>query len=90
MANAEFEAVVDYYLVNAGPVVGRNFANATQQAVRLMLEYPEIGVRAYQEARRLVLQGFPYDLIYRVQGKDLVILAIACHSRRPGYWARRR
>jgi hypothetical protein len=39
---------------------------------------------------RLVLKRFPYDIVvFDYQSKTLV-LAIAHHSRRPGYWRGRR
>lgn len=36
--------------------------------------------------RRRVLQGFPYSLFFKVNTDEVVILAVAHHSRRPGYW----
>jgi len=35
------------------------------------------------------LHGFPFDLIYRLQGDKIVIIAVSNQSRRPGYWAGR-
>jgi hypothetical protein len=41
-------------------------------------------------ARRYILHRFPYGIIYRLLGDDVLeILAIAHHKRRPGYWGRR-
>jgi plasmid stabilization system protein ParE len=90
LASAELGEVVDYYLANAGAPVSRSFATAVSTAVRLMLEHPQIGVRTGVKARRLAVHGFPYDLVYRVAGETLVILAVSSHSRRPRYWAGRR
>ncbi|MBI3775205.1 MAG: hypothetical protein HY273_06575 [Gammaproteobacteria bacterium] len=36
--------------------------------------------------RRYVMQRFPYSLIYTVSSEEIRILAVAHHSRRPGYW----
>lgn len=90
LASAEFDEAVDYYLANAGAPVSRNFVTAVGAAVRLMLEHPQIGVRADTKARRLAVHGFPYDLVYRAEVGMLIILALSNHSRRPGYWAGRR
>ncbi len=37
-------------------------------------------------ARRFLMRRFPYIIPYRVTGGDIIILAIAHVSRRPGYW----
>lgn len=89
-AIAEFDAALDYYLLNAGPTISRDFASATLRAIELLLEHPLIGTATRQGTRRLVLQGFPFDLVYRLQGGMVTVLALASHNRRPGYWAGRR
>lgn len=90
LASAEYEEALDYYLAEASPAIARNLALAVAEALRLMSEHPQIGNRTHAKARRLVLHGFPYDLVYRVEASTLVILAVSSHSRRPGYWSRRR
>lgn len=37
-------------------------------------------------ARRLVLGRFPYDIVVRESSHEIIVVAIAHHSRRPGYW----
>ena len=34
----------------------------------------------------MVVEGFPYELIYQFEGTVAVIIAVAHSSRRPGYW----
>lgn len=41
-------------------------------------------------AKRLALKRFPYDMVVREGIEEIVIVAIAHQSRRPGYWRRRR
>jgi plasmid stabilization system protein ParE len=36
--------------------------------------------------RKRVLHRFPYSVIYEVQAASVVVLAVAHHRRRPGYW----
>jgi len=38
----------------------------------------------------MALTRFPYSLIYTESGDEIRILAVAHHSRRPGYWRGRR
>jgi toxin ParE1/3/4 len=37
----------------------------------------------------VVLNRFPFALIYRIERDEVQILAVAHHSRRPGYWRER-
>ena len=48
--------------------------------------YPRVG---HSNLRKAVLKRFPFDVIYRVEAAQIVILAIAHHRRRPAYWAGR-
>lgn len=40
-------------------------------------------------ARRLILERFPYDIVAIELSEEAVIIAVAHHSRKPGYWRRR-
>jgi toxin ParE1/3/4 len=37
-------------------------------------------------AKRIILRRFPYDLVVREYPDEYVVIAVAHHSRRPGYW----
>jgi hypothetical protein len=39
--------------------------------------------------RSRLLSRFPYGLVYRLNGDDALIIAVAHHARRQGYWTRR-
>lgn len=38
------------------------------------------------DIRRRILRQFPYSIFYIVEDDNVVIIAIAHHKRRPGYW----
>ncbi len=38
--------------------------------------------------RRCPVEGSPYQVIFEIQPDELVVLAVAQGSRRPGYWSR--
>lgn len=40
-------------------------------------------------AKRLILERFPYDLITIELTEEAVVIAVAHHSREPGYWRER-
>ena len=52
---------------------------------------PEVGnpMSADQKTRRLFVARFPYQIVYRVRPREIVIVALAHLKRRPGYWKHR-
>jgi toxin ParE1/3/4 len=61
-----------------------------EHSVSLLLEHPGLGMIWRNGKRRLVMRRFRYTLIYTVAGDQIRILAVAHHSRRPGYWRGRK
>ncbi|WP_239190188.1 type II toxin-antitoxin system RelE/ParE family toxin [Candidatus Nitrotoga sp. HW29] len=53
-------------------------------------QFATLGESGAHNTRSLPLHGFPYSLIYRLQDNTVCVIAIAHHSRRPGYWVGRR
>jgi len=49
-----------------------------------------MGTPAGSNTRRMAIHRYPYFIVYRVHAGRLHVLALAHHSRRPGYWAGRR
>jgi len=85
-AAEEFGAAAEYYDA-AAPGLGSRFALAVRRATDLALAHPSGGAeRGVAGARRLVVHGFPYEVVYRVRGEVLEVLAVAHLRRRPGYW----
>ncbi len=39
--------------------------------------------------RRVVLKRFPYVVVFSIVGDEILIVAVAHASRRPGYWQHR-
>lgn len=38
------------------------------------------------DAKRLVLERFPYEVVVIEWQEETIVIAIAHHSRKPGYW----
>lgn len=90
MAEVEYHEALDYYLLYASPAVSRNFATVISSTLALLFRHPVIGTQTRNQARRIPLHGFPFDLVYRLNRENIVIIAVANQSRRTGYWAGRR
>jgi plasmid stabilization system protein ParE len=92
-ANADVRAALRYYELHSDEVPGR-FLRAVMKAAKDVSlhpgRYPREEVSgSLREFRRFVLDDFPFSLIYEVKPDELIILAVAHHRRRSGYWRRR-
>ena len=87
-AEEEFLEAVSYYEVQM-PGLGERFAAEVRTAGTLLLEYPEIGQVMSQDLRKLVLDRFPYYLIYNISSETVYIVAVDHERRKPGYWETR-
>ena len=52
-------------------------------------DFPSAWPPASTGARRYMLPGFPYQIVYRVRGDEIQIIAVAHHKRKPRNWRRR-
>jgi toxin ParE1/3/4 len=68
---------------------GDNFLREVRAAIEEIAEYP-LRWPGSNLSRRRVLVKFPFTVHYRFDITELVVLAIAHHKRRPGYWTHRR
>lgn len=76
------------------PGLGAEFEQAVQAALDLLEEdiVPLVnmpGSSGQKGAKRLVLRRFPYDIVVLPFRGELIVVAVAHHSRRPGYWKAR-
>ncbi|MGI0024433.1 MAG: type II toxin-antitoxin system RelE/ParE family toxin [Nitrososphaera sp.] len=87
-AEEEFiEASLFYDLELLG--LGEGFISEVQRVTKLLVEKPEIGARIDEIFRRILLNRFPYSLIYSLEPERIWIVAVAHQRRRPGYWRSR-
>lgn len=89
-AGEEAERAAAWYM-NEQPVLGFDFERELTIAIGLLrhepipsVPYPRIAAR--HGVRRLILRRFPYDLVYVEREHGTMIVALAHHARRPGYW----
>ena len=88
-AIADMEATREFYQEHASTAVAARFLDQVERASNRLVERPFLGAPVTPLLRRLLLQQFPYSLIYQIDSEVVTILAVAAHRRRPGYWAKR-
>ena len=69
--------------------VGDRFIAAVVLAGAQLQAFPNSGQKLGRDVRRIIIKHFPYQLIYRVEGDEIVIYAVAHQKQRPGYWRKR-
>ena len=76
------------------PGLGAKFQNAIEAALDL-LEHDVVplasipGSAGAHRVQRLILRRFPYSVVVKEHDDELLVVAFAHHSKRPGYWRER-
>lgn len=89
-ASAEYLEGLGWYAAR-NVEVARRFRQAVRAAVVTLRERPRQWplvptVAERLGARRVLVQGFPYSLVYLDLDEETVVIAVAHGKRRPGYW----
>jgi len=69
--------------------LGNRFLESVRVALGTIEDFPDLGAPRKHGCRHLLLAKFPFDLVYTVEANSIVVLALAHHRRRPGYWRAR-
>ena len=89
-AAEELAAAVGWY-EDRRAGLGSEFFDATVRTLNRITEMPEAGSPFPNlNARRMLVAGFPYQVVYRIDGDDIRVIACAHLKRRPGFWRHRR
>jgi len=60
-----------------------------ERAVASIGESPMTWPKIEGELRRRLVQRFPFGILYYIESKEIVIVAVSHLKRRPGYWKKR-
>jgi len=82
-----FEAIRYYEREKRG--LGCKFAGRVREGIGQVVRFPHAWQRVEGGCRRYRLRRFPYGLVYRVLGDDVLFVAVMHLSRNPGYWLNR-
>ena len=84
-AGAEVDEAIAYF-DEQRESLGARFEEDLLNTVRLVTDHPFAGKLLTDSVRKFRFRRFRYNLIYVVDGDEILIVAVAHHSRRPGYW----
>lgn len=80
---------VDFYVSEGGAEAARELVLEVRRLAGVLTAWPRLGRDVGQGVRIISARRFPYDLVYRADRDEVVILALAHHSRSPGFWRSR-
>lgn len=89
-AAEELAAAATWYEAEE-PGLGVDLLNEAQRAVTVIGENPTAWpvVNRKRNVRKFLLARFPYAVYYVPRSDEILVLAFAHGSRRPGYWRHR-
>ena len=89
-AASDLREAAEYYRQQAGPVLSQTLLAEFERVVQLLMQRPLLGTPWIYEKRRLNMRHFPYAIVYMIATEEIRVLAVAHHSRCPGYWRKRK
>ena len=87
-AEIELHDAFEYYEIQ-NPGLGKKFMEEFNKGISRIKQHPKNWTVVEGNVRKCILNKFPYNIIYAVENKLIVIIAIAHQRRKPDYWIER-
>ena len=89
-SSAELYEAVRWYEAQR-PGLGNELFGAVSRALELIGSSPEAGGSSTTggQTRRMLVERFPYQIVYRIRRGEIEVVAVAHLKRRPGDWRKR-
>jgi toxin ParE2 len=84
-AQAEVDEAVAYF-DGQREGLGDRFEQDLLHTLTFIAERPLIGKPLTKRVRKFRLRKFQYNLIFVIDDHEVIVVAVAHHRRRPGYW----
>ena len=65
---------------------GVKFKDAVRAATDRAVRTPQAGAPGLGDTRKFRVKGFPFNVYYRANAEEVLVVAIAPDSKSPGYW----
>ncbi|MBX3042825.1 MAG: type II toxin-antitoxin system RelE/ParE family toxin [Candidatus Kapabacteria bacterium] len=87
-AENELKEAVQYYNKQLGEL-GNEFAEEVKKSIKRIIYFPYLWKKLSDRTRKCPCKRFPYNIIYFIDKKKIVIVAIMHSKRKPDYWKNR-
>jgi plasmid stabilization system protein ParE len=88
-AAKELTSSIQFY-ENKSVGLGAEFLDEIEEAIAQALAHPQSGSLLTKQDRRILLDRFPYEIVYEVSDNIITITAVKHLKRKPGYWKSRK
>ena len=78
-----------HYYESHSPGLGADFLREIDQAVQSIKTTPNTWPILEGALRRRLIRRFPCGILYKIEPKEILIIAVAHLRKRPGYWKER-
>jgi toxin ParE1/3/4 len=89
-ALADATQAADWYIDQGAWTAAAALQVEIADALARIAADPGLGTPGPEGTRILPVHRFPVSMVYRVDGAELRVIAVAAQRRRPGHWAGRR
>ncbi|MEA3499859.1 MAG: type II toxin-antitoxin system RelE/ParE family toxin [Candidatus Marinimicrobia bacterium] len=87
-AKIELREAVSYY-ETCGTNLGAEFAKEIYSTIQLITKFPKAWTQMTKNTKRCISKRFPYGVIYQIENRHILIIAIMQLNRKPNYWKHR-
>jgi hypothetical protein len=84
-AFAELQKDIRYYDEQV-PGLGEKLMVDVENVITDIRRYPQSGAPVSRNLRKRVLRIFKHNVLYIAKPEEIIVVAVAPHKRRPGYW----
>ncbi|PKL30390.1 MAG: hypothetical protein CVV45_17745 [Spirochaetae bacterium HGW-Spirochaetae-10] len=84
-ADREFTEAIKYYRIRSSRAA-RNFVEEFDRCLTYVCTFPEGSTVREKLVQSKSLHRYPYNILYMLHDDIVYIVAVAHHSRHPGYW----
>ena len=84
----EAEAAAGWYAERSASAAA-GFSEEIDTAESAIADFPDAWPPFDHGTRRYLLRRYPFSVIYRIEARRILIVAVAHGHRRPGYWKSR-
>jgi len=88
LAYSEYREANEFYNLQSKGL-GDKFIVEIDRTISIIKNYPESFTKYTKHSRKAVVNIFPYNIIYSIRNKSIIITAIAHQHRKPNYWVNR-
>ena len=84
-AMEEVAEAIEHYN-QASPRISDAFLSELDHVIQLLMDFPQTGTSVHDDFRSFPFRRYPFNVVYRIDSEELVVVAVTHQSRKPDYW----